>query len=120
MSAGDFAAIVITICVIVGMAVMLFVLFQLLHVLRDLRASAERLAREAEPAIVDLRNTVDTADAELERFHEVIDTAASVSNNLVSASRTASRVVATPAIKGRALAAGAGSAWRRLRGKGQE
>lgn len=115
MTSGDFAAIVVTICVIVGLAVLLYVLFRLLDVLRDLRTAAERLHDEAVPTIIDLRTTVDTADAELERFHEVIDTASSVSNNLVSASRAASRVVQAPRIKSRALAAGAGSAWRRLR-----
>ena len=115
MSAGDFAAVVITVCVIVVMSVLLFVLFQLLHVLRELRTSAQRLAEEAMPAIIDLRTTVDTADVELERLHGVIDTAAQVSTNLASVSRTATKVAAAPAIKGKALAAGAGSAWRRLR-----
>ena len=117
MSTGDLAAVVVTICVIVVMSVMSFVLFRLLQVLRDLRETAQRLADEAVPTIVDLRSTVDVADAELERLHGVIATAESVSSNLASASRTASRVVAAPAIKTKALAAGAGSAWRRLRGR---
>lgn len=115
MSAGDLAAVVVTVCVIVALSVVLFVLFQLLQVLRDLRRAAERLAEEAMPTIVDLRSTVDTADAELERLHGVIETAEQVSTNLASVSRTASRVVAAPAIKTKALAAGAGLAWRRLR-----
>ncbi len=85
MTAGDFAAVVVTICVIVGMAVLLFVLYQLLHVLRDLRAAAERLSSEAVPAIVDLRATADTAEVELERLHGVIDTAEHVSAGLASA-----------------------------------
>jgi hypothetical protein len=115
VSAGDLAAVVVTMCVIVAMTVLLFVLFQLLHVLRDLRQAAEHLTEEALPTIVDLRTTVDTADAELERLHGVIETAEHLSSGLASATRTASRVVATPAIKTKALAAGAGSAWRRVR-----
>ena len=114
MTAGDFAAVVVTICVIVGMAVLLFVLYQLLHVLRDLRAAAERLSSEAVPAIVDLRATADTAEVELERLHGVIDTAEHVSAGLASAGRRAGRVITTPAIKTKALAAGASGAWRRL------
>ena len=115
MSAGDLAAIVVTFCVIVAMAVLLFVWFQLLGVLRDLRVAADRLAEEAVPTLVGLRSTVDTADAELARLHGVIDTAATVSTGLVTAGRTATRVVSAPAIKTKALAAGAASAWRRLR-----
>ena len=110
MTAGDFAAIVVTFCVIVAMTVLVFVLFQLLTVLRDLREAAARLADEAGPTLEELRTTVDVAEVELQRLQGVIDTAEQLSGGLASASRTASRVVATPAIKSKALAAGAGRA----------
>lgn len=122
MTAGDLAAIIVTFCVILAMTALMLVLWRLIGVLRELRATTDELAERAVPTVVDLRETVETADLELERLHgvidsaeNVIDTAGHVSSSLTSASRAAARVVATPAIKGKAIAAGAGRAVRRLR-----
>ena len=49
MSTGDLVAVVVTITAVVGMAILLVVLNQLIVVLRDLRAAADRLTKEAWP-----------------------------------------------------------------------
>ncbi len=116
MSAGDLAAVVVTVCVVVIMTVLLFVLFQLLEVLRRLRAATERLVEEGLPTMSELRSTVDSADVELERLHEVLDSAAIVSGGLIGFGRAVTRVVRWPWIKVRALLAGLGSARRSLGG----
>ena len=72
MSAGDLLVVVVTITAIVGMAILLIVLNRLIVVMKDLRAAADRLTKEAWPTVNDLRSTVDLADKELERLSDVI------------------------------------------------
>lgn len=116
MSAGDLAAVVVTVCVVVIMTVLLYVLFQLLEVLRSLRSATEQLVAEGLPAMSELRSTVDSADVELERLHEVLDSAAVVSGGVIGAGRAVARFVRWPWIKARALMAGLVRARRSLGG----
>lgn len=115
MSVGDFAAVVVTLAVLIALAAVLWVLSHLVHVLRQLQETASELSETTLPAVQELRRTVGHADAELDRLHGVIETAEAVSTNLASVGKTAARVVATPAIKTRAIAAGTKGAFSRLR-----
>jgi predicted PurR-regulated permease PerM len=119
VSVGDFAATVVTLAVLIAMGAMLWVLAQLVHVLHELRETAQQLSEHTLPAVQELRRTVGYADAELDRLHGVIETAEKVSTNLASAGKSAARVVAAPGIKTKALAAGTKGAWSRLRGRPQ-
>jgi|TARA_B110000438_G_scaffold23055_1_gene21021 Na+-transporting methylmalonyl-CoA/oxaloacetate decarboxylase gamma subunit len=114
MSTGDLVAVVVTITAVVGMAILLVVLNQLIVVLRDLRAAADRLTKEAWPAVNDLRSTVDLADRELERLSDVIGSAEIVSKNLFSIGRKISKSAALPFIKAKSLLAGFRSGLSRL------
>ena len=114
MSTGYLVTVVVTITAIFGMAILLIVLNRLIVVLRDLRAAADRLTKEAWPVVNDLRSTVDLADRELERLSDVIGSAEIVSKNLFSAGRKISKSAALPFIKAKSLLAGFRSALSRL------
>tara|TARA_B100001142_G_scaffold242250_1_gene241302 strand:+ start:329 stop:679 length:351 start_codon:yes stop_codon:yes gene_type:complete len=114
MSAGDLVVVVVTITAIVGMAILLIVLNRLIVVMKDLRAAADRLTKEAWPTVDDLRSTVDLADRELERLSDVIGSAEIISNNLFSLGRKISKSAALPFIKAKSLLAGFRSALSRL------
>jgi Na+-transporting methylmalonyl-CoA/oxaloacetate decarboxylase gamma subunit len=114
MSTGDLVAVVVTITAVVGMAILLIVLNQLIVVLRDLRAAADRLTKDAWPVVNDLRSTVDLADKELQRLSVVIGSAEIVSKNLFSVGRKFSKSAALPFIKAKSLLAGFRSALSRL------
>ena len=64
----------------------------------------------------DLRDTVEAANDELERFDRLVTTAESVTGTVDSASRLAYIAMANPVIKGVAFASGTAKAARRLRG----
>jgi predicted PurR-regulated permease PerM len=115
MTAGDLAAVVVTVCVIGVVVAMLYVLHRLTQVLDQLTETAERLSDHTLPAVQELRRTVDHADVELDRLSGVISTAETMSTNLTSAGRVAARAVTTPGIKTRAFAAGTRGALSRLR-----
>ncbi|HAF69023.1 MAG TPA: hypothetical protein DCL16_07860 [Acidimicrobiaceae bacterium] len=115
MSVWDLVAVVVTVCVIVTMAVLLLLLTQLVSVLRGLRSVANQLADNALPAVDNLKETVDHADAELERLHGVIGAAEEISQNIRLVGRKSARVTSTPLIKAKAVAAGLKSAITRMK-----
>ena len=106
MTVWELVAVVVTVCVIVTMAILLFLLLQLIGVLRDLRSAADRLAEHALPTVDDLRVTLDNADIELERLKGLVRSAEALSRNVQSVSRKALEVGSLPRIKIKAMLAG--------------
>mgnify|MGYP001174549981 FL=1 len=115
MTVWELVAVVVTVCVIVTMAILLFLLLQLIGVLRDLRSAADRLAEHALPTVDDLRVTLDNADIELERLKGLVRSAEALSRNVQSVSRKALEVGLLPRIKIKAMLAGVSSAFKRIR-----
>ena len=70
---------------------------------------------ETLPVMIELGDTVRSANAELERVGGVIGTAQSISGTVDSASRLAYLAFSNPVIKGLAVASGTGRAARSLR-----
>jgi hypothetical protein len=81
----------------------------------ELRRTVDDLRREALPVVADLRQTVGSANTELERIDTLLGTAESVTATVDSASRLAYLAFSNPIIKALAFASGTGRAARRFR-----
>ena len=115
MDASDFAAGVVAVTSAVAVLVLLYAVVQLTRTLQLLSESVDELRREALPAVMELRGTVQQAGAELERVDSLLGTAESISATVDSASRLAYLAFSNPVIKGIAFASGTGRAAQRFR-----
>jgi hypothetical protein len=117
MSAGDLAAVIVSV-VMLGVIVALALVVQaLLHSLRELRGTLEDLRGEAVPLMGELRSTVERAGAEVERVDDLLDAAESISATVDSASRLGYLAFRAPIIRVAALGRGIGRGTRRLTGR---
>lgn len=114
MDAGEAAAVVVAVSSTLALAVLVVAVASLVRTMKALRAAVEEVRAEALPVLAELRGTVATAGAELERVDGLLDTAEVVSERADSASRLAVVAVANPIIKVAAAATGAGRVARRL------
>ena len=117
MSAGDLAAVVVTIVSVVALVVMLFAVQALVRAIRDARAAVEAVRAEALPAVVAPPDAAARASIGLERADHILAHAEGVSSTLDSTSQLAYKIVANPAIKVMAAASGTRRAAHRLRGR---
>ena len=115
MSAGEVAAVIAAAAAVFLAVGVLFALSSLTRTLRTVRVSVEELRRETMPLLVDMRATVDRANAELQRVDGVLERAESIGTTVDSASRLAYLAFGNPVIKAMALAAGTTRAARRFR-----
>ena len=106
MTAGDLAAVVVTVCAVAAVTGLLITLWSLRAALADLREAARALTEEAVPAVVNLRQTLERADGDLDRLDGLLGTAEAVSATVASASRVAEAAVTNPAIKAAAVFSG--------------
>ncbi len=116
MSAGDLAAILVTLLVFAAFVVLLYLTQGLLRALRDLNRSLDALQRETLPLLVELRETVESAGAEVDRVDGLLDAAESISATVESASRLSYLAFRAPLIKTVAFFRGIGRFFRRLGG----
>ncbi len=115
MDAGEWAAVLASVAILILTGGLLFALVSLSRTLRALRTGVEDLRREVLPAVVEMRQTVQQAQGELDRLDTLITTAESVSQTVDVASRLAYLTFSNPAVKALALGAGVGRAVRKLR-----
>ena len=115
MTAGEVAAIVASVALVILAVGLLFALGALSRTLRELRTSVEQFRTEAVPLVGQLRGTVTQANAELERVDTLLGTAESIGATVDSASRLAYLFLANPIVKALAFGAGSTRALRRLR-----
>lgn len=120
MSASDLAAVIVAASSVAAVVLLTVALIALTRTLRALREVAELMRTETAPVLGDLRDTVRTANHELQRFDRLVSTAESVTGTVDSASRLAYLAMANPVIKGVAFASGTAKAARRLRKKEAE
>lgn len=118
MTAGEVAAVIVSVAVAVLAVGLLFALASLSRTLRELRTSVEQFRTEALPLVGQLRGTVTQANAELERVDTLLGTAESIGATVDSASRLAYLFLANPIVKALAFGAGSTRALRRLRRSG--
>ena len=92
--------------------------FAPLHLRHDAHAVAHRGAdTDIRILLAELRQSVDTARDDLDRFDRVLGSAEAISSSVEGVSRVAKLALSTPLIKTVALASGTGRAARRLRGR---
>lgn len=115
MSGSEVAAVVIAVVAGIAVILLVFAIVSLTRTLRSLRTTIDALHNEAVPALVEMRETVGVARAELERVDGLLATAESVSETVDSASRLAYLAASNPVIKTMAFATGTGRAMRRFR-----
>ena len=115
MSAGDLAAVVVTICSIVAVVAVLFALQRTLATLRQVRAAMDELQERGLPLVDELADAVDAANVELERVDRLVGSAESISQTVDATSKLAYRALSAPVIKTVAITSGASRAARRLR-----
>jgi hypothetical protein len=115
MSASDLAAIIVAIASVAVVVLLVFVVVSINRTLTAMRLSIEELRRETLPVVDELRRTVTTANAELQRLDGLIDSASSVTATVDSASHLAYLAFSNPLIKLIALAAGTSKAAKALR-----
>jgi hypothetical protein len=115
VDAGDAAAVVVAVASVIAVAVLVAAAVSLMKAAGELRRTAEQLRQEAVPLMTDLRQTVASAGAELERVDTLLGTAENVTATVDSASRLAYLAFSNPVIKALAFASGTGRAARRFR-----
>jgi hypothetical protein len=117
MTATELALVVGAVLCILGFTAMVVVLLRMLRALDELRAEVTMLRDETTPLLTELRQSVDTARDDLDRFDRVLGSAEAISSQVEGVSRVAKIALSTPLIKTVALASGTGRAARRLRGR---
>lgn len=115
MSATELAALIVAIASVVAVVLLAVALVSITKTLREVRRAVELLRTETMPVVLELGDTVRSANAELERVDGLIGTAESISGTVDSASRLAYLAFSNPVIKGIAVASGTGRAARSLR-----
>lgn len=115
MTATELAALIVAISSVVAVVLLAVALVSIAKTLREVRAAAELLRTETLPVMLELADTVQAANAELQRVDGILGTAESISGTVDSASRLAYLAFSNPVIKGLAVASGTGRAARTLR-----
>ena len=117
MSAGDLAAVIVSVVMIAVIVALALVVQTLLRTLREVRDTLEALQGEAVPLMGELRDTVERAGAEVDRVDDLLDTAETISATVDSASRLGYLAFRAPVIRTVALGRGIGRGARRLTGR---
>jgi hypothetical protein len=115
VTAGDVAALILSVAALMLAIVLLLTLRILLVTTAALRETTEELRRTALPMVSDVRDTVNHTNAELERVGSLIGTAQSISTTVDRASRLAYLAVSNPVVKVAAVSSGTARAARSLR-----
>jgi methyl-accepting chemotaxis protein len=118
MSAGDLAAVVVTICSIAAVIAVLFALQRTLSTLRQVRRTMDELHDRSLPLVDELADTVEATNAEVERIDRLVGSAESISQTVDATSKLAYRALSAPVIKTVAITSGASRAAKRLRRDG--
>ncbi len=117
VSAGDLAAVILSVVMVAVVAAMAVAVASLLRSLRELRATLDRLQADTVPLMGELRDTVSAAGAEVERVDGLLDSAEAISARVDGASRLGYLAFRAPVIRAMAFGRGVGRGWRRLAGR---
>jgi hypothetical protein len=117
MTAGDLAAVLVAVVCLVAVAALVLTVQSLRRSARALQQTVDVLRQETVPMVVDLRDTVQQANAELVRVDGILDRAERVAGTVDHATRLGFRAFSPPVIRTLSIVAGAGRATRRLRGR---
>lgn len=120
MTATELAALIVAIASVVAVVLLTLCLASIAKTLRAVRDAVELFRDETVPVMIDLGDTVRSANAELERVDGLLGKAESIGGTVDSASRLAYLAFSNPVIKTMAVASGTSRAARRLRNRRTE
>lgn len=112
MSAGDVAAIVISVAIGMAAVGFLFTMGAAIRAIGTFRRSVEEITSRTIPLIADMHAGIKQANSDLLRVDELLDTAESISSTVDSASRLAYTAISNPLVKGLSAGAGIAGAYR--------
>ena len=116
MSAADLAIVLVSIAATAALVVLVGAVQALVRTTRQLRSTVERLEHEALPLVVELRDTVRRAGAEVDKVDDLLDVASAIQHTVEGASRLTFVALSNPLIKVLALVRGTGRGIRRALG----
>lgn len=117
MTALDLLTVLCGVLAIGAAVVLSLVSARLLRAVGDLDRATAAFEEEAAPAMVELRDAVQGAVAEVDRIDELVQIAGSIGGRVDTATEATYRALTSPVIKGVAIASGTRRAARRLRGQ---
>jgi hypothetical protein len=117
MSAGDLAAVLVSVAMLAVVAALSVAVTSLLRSLRELRTALDQLQAESVPLMGELAATVSAAGAEVGRVDELLDSAEAISARVDGASRLGYLAFRAPVIRVMAFGRGLGRGWRRIGGR---
>ncbi|MEI2697997.1 MAG: hypothetical protein V9E94_06520 [Microthrixaceae bacterium] len=117
MTALDLLTVLCGVLAIGAAVVLSLVSARLLRAVGDLDRATAAFEEEAVPAMVELRDAVQGAVAEVDRIDELVQIAGSIGGRVDTATEATYRALTSPVIKGVAIASGTRRAARRLRGQ---
>jgi hypothetical protein len=115
VTAGDLALVVAVVLCTLAFCGVVVLLLQMQRSLRELRETVDEMASRTAPLLVDLRDSVDAARDDLDRFDRVLGSAEAISTAVEGTSRVARVALSAPVIKTVAFASGTRRAASRLR-----
>jgi hypothetical protein len=115
MSAADLLAVLVGVVALVAVAALTLAGASLWRTMRELRLVVDELRAEAVPTVSALRETVETANQELDRVDGLLDSAERISTTVDSASRLTFKALSPPIMKTMSFFAGTRRAGARLR-----
>ena len=118
MTATELAAIIAAISSVAIVVLLAVLLVAVTRTLAEVRVSVEEVRRQALPLLDDASRTVATANAELAKVDELVDSASAISGPVDAASHLFYLAFSNPVIKAMALATGTAKAGRALRKRG--
>lgn len=115
MTASELALIIMAVASVAAVVILAVVAVSVARTLAEVKVSVEELRRQALPLIDDASRAVASANAELVRVDELVDSAQSISGTVDAASHLFYLAFSNPIIKGLALATGTAKAGQALR-----
>ncbi|WP_419839623.1 hypothetical protein [Candidatus Poriferisodalis sp.] len=105
MSSSDLAAVVVTVCVVVALAALIVVLTQAFALMREFRRKLADFDAKVGPALSQLADTAEMAQAEISRLRDLLNIAQKVAGMADAAGGAAARVAGVPVDKVRSAVA---------------
>ena len=99
MSGSDLAAVVMTVCVVIALVALVAVLTQAFGLMRELRRKLEDFDTKAGPALSQLADTAEMAQAEISRLRDLLNVAQKVAGLAESAGAATARAASVPVDK---------------------
>lgn len=115
MTAGELAALIVSICSVVAVVLLALGVVALFRTLASMRDTVDELRAETLPVVHELQRTVAGNEARLQQIDDLLASARTVSGRMDSASRLAYLAFSQPVIKAMALGTGTSRAAKALR-----